>query len=763
MDGGAGARVAGMVLEVRGRRAVVLADGRFLRLRAVQGWEPGQDVWIQPLSLLAAERVRRAVLAAAAAAGTVAVVLTGGAVAAAVPVAVVSVDVNPSVQLAVNHWARVVGVMPMDPEGVRLVAQAAGVDHLPVGTAVADLVADAIRLGYVPLHGGPVTAATARRGAAVGTGRRADSVGGQGAAQAPRAGTAMPRASQVGGQRARLRGARAGGSSAVRQARSGDAAPISAQARGGSAQGSAGRAVVQGAGAPAARPAAVSHAGGDSGVVPRTATRAASAVPSGGQAGTAASTGGRRAGTADHVARAGAKVKTPRGDVASTRVPRRTGVVPEAVLIAVAPLRGAGSAVSPALQRQVASAARRVRGLLRRGHIGEAVVAVGHGRAADVRAAQRDHVTLGEYMLARDLRTSGVRVNVGTFQGQPLNRALAGAGVPPQALPRALRVVGGKPPSGPLPRAVLPARAAPPIRVGPGEGQPRQGQPRQGLPRKGPLPAPPVVTPAATAHRPSSGLGGKPRQAVRRSPGRPGRGVLPGVAKAIDRPGQAGRSVVGGVSTERGGRGRGAARRSPGSASRDSPAGRAPVQGSGSGRRREGAGDRPAAPKARALVAAAHGLGVAPRATKGQGTNGGSPRPVPGDLRRPSVAQATVPVVPVRRGAPPPEAVRSPSSPGGGLAPVPRRRPPGVAHVAAPPTAHPLRVGAAHLRAWLRPLTVPLLRHARRSPAGSHPSGEGPVAGQSAVRGRAGSAPGRAVARSARPGGAAHHGGGKAR
>jgi hypothetical protein len=142
-----GPRLPGIVLKVDRRTAVVLAEGgRFLRVPAVPGWEPGEEVWIAPP---AARGVRR--LLAGVAAGCVA--LAGGGalwmeVAAAQVAAVVSVDINPSVQMAVNGRGVVLSATAMDPDGQRILAQGPLV-HLPVARAVAEVVSRAVAAGLL--------------------------------------------------------------------------------------------------------------------------------------------------------------------------------------------------------------------------------------------------------------------------------------------------------------------------------------------------------------------------------------------------------------------------------------------------------------------------------------------------------------------------------------------------------------------------------------------------------------------------------------
>lgn len=159
-----GPRVPGVVLEVSAGRAIVLAEGRFCRLRAVPGWESGSEVWVAlPQPQWGGARLRRWVVAVASAAVAVgAGTLSFGAIASAQVAAVVSLDINPSVQLAVDGQGRVVGATAMDAGGRRLL-QAGGVRGDPVGVAISVLVQRAVQEGYLtavaPTTVGPTTAA----------------------------------------------------------------------------------------------------------------------------------------------------------------------------------------------------------------------------------------------------------------------------------------------------------------------------------------------------------------------------------------------------------------------------------------------------------------------------------------------------------------------------------------------------------------------------------------------------------------------------
>lgn len=140
-------RQPGMVLEVRGRHATVLADGRFLRMRAMPGWEAGEEVWVSPPSPWS----RRARLWRLAAGVSLALATGSGAwagLAAAQTVALVSVDINPGVQFGVNASGRVVSQQGTDAAGTQLL-QSLDLRGRTVQAAVATVVSQALRDGYL--------------------------------------------------------------------------------------------------------------------------------------------------------------------------------------------------------------------------------------------------------------------------------------------------------------------------------------------------------------------------------------------------------------------------------------------------------------------------------------------------------------------------------------------------------------------------------------------------------------------------------------
>ncbi len=144
-----GPRSPGVVLRVRGRGALVLADGRFVRVRALPGWAAGDEVWVAPAAVGGWRSTRlRWWIASVSTASIVAGGLLASGVASAHVAAVVSIDARPSVQLAVNSAGRVIAATPIDTSAQRVLGQV-NLRGLPVSRAIDLLVQRAAADGYL--------------------------------------------------------------------------------------------------------------------------------------------------------------------------------------------------------------------------------------------------------------------------------------------------------------------------------------------------------------------------------------------------------------------------------------------------------------------------------------------------------------------------------------------------------------------------------------------------------------------------------------
>ena len=163
-------RVPGLILEVSRRRATVVADGRFFHIPAMPGWEVGLEVWVAPpADLRPSVRLRRTAVALVGAAAVAGGGVFGvAAVAAAQVAAVVSVDINPSIQLSVDRGGRVLHAVALDADARRILA-AGPLQHQAVAGAIATIVRRAVSEGYLtptsqtPPPGSTPAAGTAAR------------------------------------------------------------------------------------------------------------------------------------------------------------------------------------------------------------------------------------------------------------------------------------------------------------------------------------------------------------------------------------------------------------------------------------------------------------------------------------------------------------------------------------------------------------------------------------------------------------------------
>jgi hypothetical protein len=157
------AKGRGVVLEVRGGQAVVLDEtGLFRRVPASgRAWRVGEEVWVDVDAVAPSEpadlrrgrpwwRTRGWAAAAACAALLAAgLPLARQAAVSAETVAIVTFDVNPSVQLDLNGGARVLRAVGLDADGTVLLRHVR-VDGAPLASALSQLAGEAAAEGFVP-------------------------------------------------------------------------------------------------------------------------------------------------------------------------------------------------------------------------------------------------------------------------------------------------------------------------------------------------------------------------------------------------------------------------------------------------------------------------------------------------------------------------------------------------------------------------------------------------------------------------------------
>lgn len=143
-----------VVMEVAGKRAIVLdQSGLFRRVAAADSWRVGDEVWMDPPAPAAPHplwgvRSRWAVAAVICALLIVAVPLGHEMTVSAQTAAIVTFDINPSVQLALNSSGRVLYATALDSGGAQLL-QGLRVRGMTLSAAVSELTDRATAQGYV--------------------------------------------------------------------------------------------------------------------------------------------------------------------------------------------------------------------------------------------------------------------------------------------------------------------------------------------------------------------------------------------------------------------------------------------------------------------------------------------------------------------------------------------------------------------------------------------------------------------------------------
>lgn len=111
----------GIVFKIEGHKAIVLkADGSFVSVDAKKGWKPGETV---PLSAASKSRAMPFLAMAA----CLAIAAVGGFGWDRVyhsPMALISLDVNPSIELSVNRFDRIIAAKALNDEGSQILSEA---------------------------------------------------------------------------------------------------------------------------------------------------------------------------------------------------------------------------------------------------------------------------------------------------------------------------------------------------------------------------------------------------------------------------------------------------------------------------------------------------------------------------------------------------------------------------------------------------------------------------------------------------------------
>jgi len=153
-----------LLLEVKGRTGVAITpEGRFVGVRCLPHHEEGQEI-----ALPAARPEGRAGwglrpgLVTAAACAAILLVLSplavGQVLASGIPMAYVTLDINPSLEFGVNRWERVVACRALNPDGEQVLSGLKWRGR-PIDDVVSDAGAQAASLGFLDSGTGEVIVA----------------------------------------------------------------------------------------------------------------------------------------------------------------------------------------------------------------------------------------------------------------------------------------------------------------------------------------------------------------------------------------------------------------------------------------------------------------------------------------------------------------------------------------------------------------------------------------------------------------------------
>ncbi len=139
----------GIVAETDGKYAVILTqDGLFKRVRALPGMKVGMEIEIGRRQAEYGKRKTAARIASLAAAGLLVLGAGFGAYSYNVPYSYVDIDINPSVELTVNIYDRIIGAEALNEDGERLLMDR-DLRNMRLDAGVSELLNRAVEQGYL--------------------------------------------------------------------------------------------------------------------------------------------------------------------------------------------------------------------------------------------------------------------------------------------------------------------------------------------------------------------------------------------------------------------------------------------------------------------------------------------------------------------------------------------------------------------------------------------------------------------------------------
>lgn len=139
----------GIVAEIKGKYAVILTqDGLFKKVRALPGMTVGMETELERLSGDTGNRRFAARVVSMAAAGLLVLGVGFGAYSYTIPYSYVDIDINPSIELAVNIYDRIIDTKALNEDGEKLL-MSKDLRHKSLDNGVRDLLNRAVEQGYL--------------------------------------------------------------------------------------------------------------------------------------------------------------------------------------------------------------------------------------------------------------------------------------------------------------------------------------------------------------------------------------------------------------------------------------------------------------------------------------------------------------------------------------------------------------------------------------------------------------------------------------
>jgi len=139
----------GIIADIKGKYAVVLTqDGLFKRVRALPGMEVGAEIDLSRPSVSSKSSRTVMKITSIAAACLLALGIGAGAYSYVMPYSYVDLDINPSIELTVNIYDRIIRVEALNEDGDRLI-QDKSLKHMKLDSGVVLLLNSAVEQGYL--------------------------------------------------------------------------------------------------------------------------------------------------------------------------------------------------------------------------------------------------------------------------------------------------------------------------------------------------------------------------------------------------------------------------------------------------------------------------------------------------------------------------------------------------------------------------------------------------------------------------------------